>query len=106
MDAEQSLAASGAVMRTVRGLIAREPRVGGAFMALCARGMAQADAEVEIALAFVCCLFETSRGHGDRFEAVCSGLGSGMSVEQMFPDTVSDSRRTQRTYERSGAKAI
>jgi hypothetical protein len=99
MDAHDSTAARDAILHTVRHMIGNDPRVGRAFQALCARGLAPSDCEAEIALALVCCIWETSRGMADRFAAVCDGLASGFTVDDLCPTSLQDSRRTARAYE-------
>ncbi len=104
MEVEQSLSARDAIMRTVRSMIADDPHAARAFWAMSDQGFAKVAIEVEIALAFVCCLWETSRGMTDRFAQVCEGLANGLTAEQLFPDSLRDGRRTQRSYEPPGMK--
>lgn len=105
MDALDSLAARDAILRSVRALIASDTRVAQAFRALSRTAMARSEVEAELALAFVCCMWETSRGMPDRFPAVCEGLASGMSMEQLFPTSIRDSRRSKRSYAPRGGNA-
>jgi len=100
MDARDSLAARNGILQTVRSLIAHDRRVARAFQALSRSVKAGRDAEIELALAFVCCIWETSRGSPDRFAEVCDGLARGLTIEQLFPDSPRDGRRSQRSYER------
>lgn len=101
----EGLDTRGAIMTMAQGLIRNDARVSRAFKAMCARGLAASDAEVEIALALVCCIWETSRGMADRFAQVCDGLANGMTADQLFPDSIQDSRQSPRAYGPLGAKA-
>jgi hypothetical protein len=105
MEEHLSVAARDAVMGTVQGMIRNSSRVARASDAMRARGLSQGAVETEIALALVCCIWETSRGLPDRFAQVCDGLAKGLTTEQMFPNTIKDSRKTPRAYGPSGAKA-
>ncbi|MGD0190929.1 MAG: hypothetical protein ABSD74_09335 [Rhizomicrobium sp.] len=98
MGGQDSSAARDAILQTVRGIVRSDPRAGRAFNALRAKGFAPSHCEVEIALALICCIWETSRGMADRFAAVCDGLASGFSVDDLCPTSLQDSRRTARAY--------
>lgn len=98
MDAKDSLAARNTILQTVRALIANDGRAARAFQAL-SRSANPQDAQAELALAFVCCIWETSRGLPDRFAEVCDGFASGLTTEQLFANSLRDSRRSQRSYE-------
>jgi hypothetical protein len=98
MDTQDSSAARDGLLQTVRRMIGGDPRASRAFNTLRAKGLAQSDCEAEIALALVCCIWETSRGMADRFAAVCDGLASGMSVDDLCPTSLQDSRRSARAY--------
>jgi hypothetical protein len=92
-------------MRTAQVLIRDDTRVAHAFRAMRDRGLPKDAVEVEIALALVCCIWETSRGLPDRFAQVCEGLAGALTIEQLFPDSLRDSRQTLRGYHHSAGRS-
>jgi hypothetical protein len=106
MDAEHSLEARDAVLRTVRGLIQGDSRAARAYAAMSGGGFSPAGAEVEIALVLMGSIWESSRGMPDRFADLCDGLAKGLTVEQMLGETLQDCRRSQRAYPRRGTPVL
>jgi hypothetical protein len=106
MDAEHSLEARDAVLRTARELIGADSRAARAYAAMTRGGFTPAGSEAEIALILMGAIWETSRGLPDRFADLCDGLAKGLTVEQLLAESLQDSRRTQRAYRGRGANVL
>jgi hypothetical protein len=82
-------------MSAVRAMISDNLDVARAFAAMRHRGIAEQDAQEEIARAFLGCLWEAQRNMPGRWPAVLLALEHGKSAAELFPDALYDTTRKQ-----------
>jgi hypothetical protein len=77
------------IMKITERVIAQDPRAKAAFYGVRrARGLSRQKAKEEITRALMGCLWESSHGMPNRFEAVMRAIEQGQSTEELFPDAL------------------